>query len=468
MNKKRSYMATAGAVTCLIIAAIIVVNILFGVLDTKVNLKFDLTKDKLLSFSESTVDTLKNLDTEVAMYSLIPEEADNELVNQIREIAEKYAKMSSKITYKVIDSEKNPDFVQKYASIGEGINRYSIIFETDKRFKVVDLNDALSFDSTGQTVQYISAEKLFTTALIYVTNDKTTKIAVTEGHGEMAPASYFQAILKDEGYEVESINLMTADIPEDVNSLIITTPEKDYDAVEIDKIDAFLDKGNSIQLLMPPLGVELPKLESYLAEWGIEFYPGYVAETNKNNYYQTEVYLIPEFVKSDITEAFISSGLKMLFPGSRAIKPNENPYINEQVLLTTTDKGIIKANIEDISEGGIVAVEGDIEGKANLASIVTKELDNGNKAKIFVSGGINFIQQSLLESSFVNSDFYMNTVAYLCDNEANIMIRAKDISTPMITVSALMGIIYGVVTVIIIPLILIIAGIVVWLRRRHL
>lgn len=468
MKNKRNYMATAGAVTCLIIAAIIVVNILFGVLGTKINLKLDMTKDKLLSFSEATVDTLNNLDTDVNVYSLIPEEADSELVNQLRSIVEKYAKMSSKITYKVIDAEKNPDFMQKYASIGEGINQYSIIFETDKRFKVVDLNDALGFDSTGQTIEYISAEKLFTTALLYVTNDRTIKIAVADGHGEMASAAYFQAVLGDEGYEVESINLLTEDIPEDINSIIITTPEKDYDPVEIDKIDAFLDKGNSIQFLMPPTGSELPKLEAYLAEWGIEFYPGYVAETDKANYYQSQVYLMPNMVNCDVTKGLITADLKLLFPGSRAIKPNENQYVNEQVLLTTTDKAIIKTNIDDISEGEIVATDSDIVGTANLVSIVTKDLDDDKQARILVSGGINFIQQSLLESNFANKDFYMNSVAYLIDNESNIYIRAKDVSTPMITVSALMGIIYGVVTVFVIPLVLLIAGLVIWLRRRHL
>ena len=285
----------------------------------------------------------------------------------------------------------------------------------------------------------------------------------------MASAAYFEAILTDEGYEVESINLMTSDIPEDMNSIIISTPEKDYDPVEIDKIDAFLDKGNSLQVLMPPTGTAFPKLESYLAEWGIEFQPGYVAETDKNHYYQTQVYLIPEMVNSDVTSGLINGGMMLLFPGSRAIKPNTNQYVTEQVLLTTTDKAIVKTNINaELTEGEITAGEGDLVEKSNLASIVTKQVGDELEAKIFVSGGINFIQQTLLESNFANKDFYMNTIASLTDNDANIFIRAKDISTPMITVTALMGIIYGAVTVIIIPLALLIAGLVIWLRSRHL
>ena len=145
MNNKKNYMATAGVVTSLVIVAIIVVNILFGVLGTKVNLKIDLTKDKLLSFSEPTIETLKNLETDVNVYSIVPSSAEGELITQIREIIEKYAKLSPKIHYQVVDTEKNPQFIRKYMTTGEGVSQYSVIFETDKRFRTVDLNDALEY-----------------------------------------------------------------------------------------------------------------------------------------------------------------------------------------------------------------------------------------------------------------------------------------------------------------------------------
>lgn len=469
MKNKKKYMATAGTITCLIIAAIIVVNILFGVLGTKVNLKLDMTKDNLLSFSEATIETISNLQTDVNIYSLIPESAEGDLVNQLRQIIEKYAKLSSKINYKVVDSEKNPDFVRKYSTLGQAINQYCVIFETEKRFKVVNLYDVLEYDYTGQMVESISAEKLFTTALLYVTSEKTVKVGISEGHGELASTAYFETILKEEGYEVESINLLTSDIPDDMNSIIISTPERDYDSSVIEKIDAFLQKGNTLQIFMHPTGVDFPKLESYLAEWGIEFKPGFVAETDKNHYYQTQLYLIPEILSSDITDGIINNGMMLLYPGSRGIKENTNQYVSEQILLTTTDKAIVKTNFNDeITEGEVAASEGDVVEKSTLASIVTKQLDSGKEAKIFVSGGINFIQQSLLESSFANKDFYMNTVASLTDNDTNIIIRAKDVSTPIISVTVLMGLVYGAITVIVIPLALLITGLVIWLRRRHL
>ena len=62
----------------------------------------------------------------------------------------------------------------------------------------------------------------------------------------------------------------------------------------------------------------------------------------------------------------------------------------------------------------------------------------------------------------------MNAIAAITDNETNIAIRAKDVSTSYITVTVLMGIILGALTIVVIPLALLIAGLAIWLRRRHL
>ncbi len=469
MKKINNYMATAGIITCLLIVAIIIVNVLVGAIATKVNLKIDMTKDNILSFSDATKDTLSQLDSEINVYSLIPDDESSSIVNQLREIIEKYSKMSSKINYQVVDTEKNPEFVQKYANTGENVSIYSVIFESDKRHKIVDLNDAISINSTTGSIEYISAEKLFTSAILYVVSDKTTKIGVVEGHGEIASSSYFDGLLKDEGYVVESVNLMTGDIPADVNMLIVSTPEKDFDFTEIEKIDSFLDNGNSIQVLMAPTIAKLDNLYGYLSEWGVEFKPGYIAETNKNNYYQSQLFIIPKMVESDATADLINGNLMLLYPSSRGIKDNTSPYIIEQVLLTTSENAIVKSDVNEVvTDGQISAGANDYVEKSNLAVILEKQLDDDKSAKMFVSGGIQFIQQSLISSNFANNDFYMNTIASITDNETNIYIRAKDVSTPYITISALWGLVFGALTVIVIPLAFLITGLVIWMRRRHL
>ncbi len=470
MKSKNNYMATASIFTSLAIVVIILINVLIGAVAQKVNMNIDITPDKVLSFDDATYEVLEKLDQDVKVYSLMPDTNSSQIVNQLREIIEKYAKISSKIKYSVIDVDKNPEFIQSYAAKGEYISSaYTVIFETDKRSRVIDLNDAIMWDENGNTVHSISAEKLFTSAIMYVTSDKMVKIGVVDGHGELASPSYFEGLLSSEGYSVEGVNLITSDIPEDINMLIISTPEKDFDASEIDKIDAFLDKGNSAQFFMAPTDANLPNLDSYLKEWGVEFTPGYIAETDKNHYYQSQLFIIPEYIDNDVTKDIADRGLMLLYPTCRGIAENSNPYITEEVLLSTTESAVIKPDINaEIRDGEITAEEGDIKGKTNLAVILNKQINDDTFSKIFVSGGINFIQQSLITSNFANNDFYLNTIAALSENDSSIYIRAKDVSTQFMTISALWALIFAGVTVVVIPLALIIAGIVIWLRRRHL
>ncbi len=470
MKKKKNYMATAGIITILVIVAIIVVNILFSAIGTKVNLKIDMTRDKILSFDDATIAVLDKLDEEVKVYSMIPDSSDGTVIDQVREILEKYSKLTSKIDYKVIDTEKNPDFARKYSTTGAPLSVYSVVFETDKRFKTVNLSDAILTDSTGQTIQSIAAEKLFTSAIMHVTSDKIAKLAVLEGHGELVGASYFSEMLKYEGYEVVPLNLMTDDIPEDIDSIIVTSPEKDFDAGEIDKIDDYLNKGKSLQVISTPGQPALQKYDSYLKEeWGIEFKPGFLAEDEAGFFYKKPIYLLPKINETEITADFIGKDLMVICPASMGIKKNENQNVKELVLLETSDECIVKVSqFDDMTADYHSLRDGDKKEISTVASIVSKELSDGKTARIFVSGGIDFLQQSLMESSFANKDFYFNTIAAICENNNNIYIRPKDISTPYITISALWVYIFGFITVVVIPLSLLIAGLVIWLRRRHL
>lgn len=478
MTKRRIHMANATVVTCLIIAVIIIVNVLFGALEKRVNLKIDMTRDSILSFSEPTLNMLKELDEEVRIYSLIPEGDQGTIGNQLRDIVEKYVTMSPKIKYKVIDSAKNPDFLRKYTEVGGALPNSSLIIETDKRFKVVDLQEAytyydMSYSENYGDMAFIGAEKLLTNAFLYVTNDVAVKIGVVEGHGEPG-SEYFSSLLGPEGYDIEAVDLTTGDIAEDINHLIIAAPQTDYQISEVEKIDAFLDKGYSMQYIADPLSPACTSLEAYLAsDWGIEFKEGFIVEQDTNHYTQSQLNLYPELVDCDINKNFINSGVNIVYPLCKGIKANSNPYVQEQVLAATTDKAIVKINTNvDDSQAEIVPAEGDVVEKSNLATIVSKQIDDTKTAKIFVSGSLYFVSRDAISSSENNSNyqFYLNVIASVTNNEKsmNVHIPYKDVSTPVVNMTFMEVCIYAGITIILIPVGLLIAGLVIWLRRRHL
>ena len=87
---------------------------------------------------------------------------------------------------------------------------------------------------------------------------------------------------------------------------------------------------------------------------------------------------------------------------------------------------------------------------------------------MFVSGTYEFINPTLKQVTTANEDFYNNIIAYSAGNESNIYIRSKNITPPFITLTEFQGYFYGALIVIIIPLAIVLYGLFVWMRRRHL
>ena len=458
MKKTNNFMITASVMTALIIVLIVVFNIFVGALGDKVNLKFDLSDNQVLSFSDETKAVLDNLEEDVNIYSLIPEDSKTKYHVHIRGIIEKYETMSNHIKYNVVNGEKNPELISKFKENGNIITNDCVIFETDKRYKVVDTAEAIA---STQDTSYLNAEKLFTSAIMTVSGENSVDIGVITGHGEPYTAVEYNYILSSEGYNIKDIDLLKEDIPDTTNMLIITAPKKDFDAKEIDKIDKFLDKGNSIQVLMSPEVKDVPNLTSYLGEWGVEMVSKFIADTDSDSYYNNPYYIFPQIVEgNDVTSDILMNNLKMIYPYSSGIKANSNPYIVEKVLLTTSDKAI---EVSDESE------QLDAQyNKYNLAVILEKPLDNDKSAKMFVSGTYEFINPTLKQVTTANEDYYNNIIQYFAGNESNIYIRAKNITPPFITLSQFQGYFYGAIIIIIIPLAIIIYGLIVWMRRRHL
>jgi ABC-2 type transport system permease protein len=192
----------------------------------------------------------------------------------------------------------------------------------------------------------------------------------------------------------------------------------------------------------------------------VEFVNKFIADTDADSYYDTPYFIFPKITEgNDITSDILTNNLKIIYPYSCGVKPNSSPYITEKVLLTTSEKAIA---VSDESE------KTDDYNKYNLAVILEKSIDNDKSAKMFVSGTYEFINPTLKQVTSANEDFYNNVIQYFAGNESNIYIRAKNITPPFITLSEFQGYFYGALTIIIIPLAIIIYGLIVWMRRRHL
>lgn len=464
MNFKKNYKIISAVMTCLIIAAVIGVNMIASILGSKIDLNIDLTKSKVLSLSDLTKQTLEKLDTNVRIKSLIPESASDSygIYESMDLLLKKYDKESDKITYTRVNTDREPAIFQKYKDeTGNDATEDSIIFETDSTYKVVDIANVAS---TANNMVLFGGEQLFTSAIEYVTSGNQPVIYVTEGHNEAGTSEFVSGVFANQMFVVKALNLVNGKVPDDASIVMILSPASDFLPEELDALSDYIDNGGNAVIAGPnELGHSTEKLNDFYLEYGISFSDGYVAEGSSKNYFNNLPFcIIPEMKEHDITKAI--EGLRTATIYSPVIYVNTAKNVKTQTILKSSEQSYIKSGREDVNY-----TAGDEKGPFSLAVLAEKTNDEGKISKIlFLSNSYYMHSTFLNDSGFANKDFIVNSVKYLSGSSSLMSIGPKDMTPQTIAIDAGEANMLTVLVIIIIPLAIFIFGFIVWLRRKNL
>ena len=325
-GRKLRYGGTSVAITALVIAAIIIVNVVFSLLTERFRWYADLTPDLHFTISDECFDLILESDEaededspiemldkfraenkqynadnglskgdegyrdeEVKVNILFCQERDileaDETTNYVVQNAEELrAKFPDYITTEYRDSKTNPSRFTKYlVSNTDTIDIDSVIIECGTEYRVRTLRSFFIF--LNDEAYGYNGEKAFASSILAVTRAEAPLACYTVNHGETimgkdANGNYvysFFSVLEDAGYKYMPIDLSTQEIPEECRILITFDPKSDFlsgkDGVsaesEIDKLDAFLEDRNSYMVFISPDTGELPQLEEFLGDWGL-------------------------------------------------------------------------------------------------------------------------------------------------------------------------------------------------------
>ncbi len=466
MKKIKLKMGLISAIiTAALIACVIIFNSIVALVGDKASLTVDLTRDKVYEFSDQTKDLMKNLDTEITAYCLIPDGTEGEYVDYIKTYLNKYKTLNKNFKVEYIDPYENPAFMQKY---NDGENKAevgSVIVTNDEEFKVITFEQIYTLNSVTNAVQ-IDMERKVTNAVMEVTGKLTTSnIYFTEGHNEYY-GDYITQLLGNEGYKCGDVNIAVNGIPEDADILISVIPTVDFTAEERDALDAFMDKGGKFVLIAGPQMPKLEKLDAYLEEWGIIPNHDFVVEVDSNSALSAGTGLpipVAKLQEHTITKKLVGAKnpLAMPTPVSFTVTSAKNDAY-AQKLLMTSEKAYGKTNLESQQ---IEKEEGDIAGPLCLAAISEKQTENASK--VLVIGSASAVLSSVLEEkSYLNGDFVLNSINYLSGSSAATSIRAKQISPETMIMTENQVAVSIIVLQYVLPALIIILGLIVWLRRR--
>ncbi len=471
--KNTKYKVNSWVITAVVVIAVILVNLIVTTISSKVPLKIDLTEDKIYEISDETKDILKNLDVGVKAYVLAPEENVSIIV---KEYIERYKQLTNKIDFQYIDIYKNQTMLTKYQQLGEAISEGDIILEYGDSYKVISVASLVkNLSSTGESsMSSLDLEAKLTNGILFVTGKVTeNNFYFLEGHGEAKTAT-FDTVIESKDNEIETISIINADIPEDADVLATVMPSTDFSKEECEKIDAFLDNGGKLIVLYSPGLNSCPRFESYLSEWGITPVHGAVVENDSTKSAGSPIEFFPTLQEHEITSNILSLKLPVMFVGGSMgfeILENNPQKATVTSLAKSSSNSFVETNLESQSPE---FNDGDLQGPVDLCVLSEKQVvtDSGEEktASIFVLGNalaVELTQQHTGNSA--NSEFTENTVTYLTNSSDSLQISSKIITTGLFTRpnDVVITVLYYVL-IWLIPCGLLIAGIVIWLKRRYL
>ena len=524
------------AVTAIVLAIIVVVNLIIGQLPSKL-LNWDLSETGIFSVSDTSKELLKDLDKDVTVE--VVAETGN-IDSRIEKFISIYGDLSSKLKVSYIDPVLHPEILTKY-----GISANSVVVSCEETGK----NQVISFSDiiVSQQNYYgysseseFDAEGQLTSAVAAVTSDNDKKIYLLRGHGESAISQELGELLTKNSMTTSNLNLLeTASVPDDCDLLIINNPTSDLGTDEYTELHNYLYQGGNVLLLRGVTDKELTNFNELMEDYGMTMVNSYIGD--RDRYYQraqSAFYFFPMITSNDTNVETTSSILVGAVAGMTASE-NTPEDVTLTTLLTTSNNAFREGNSNEATQFILAAsaqktVPADTESESELESgsdtaetektstesvseeastesitenaseEITSEATSENASeeaaseaasteestledvltdisvgntdgwletpsadsKLTVISASTMIDSSLIGNftGIENLNEFINIVSSYFDDVQNVSIPAKSLSVTYNTVTG--SNIWNALFIIIIPVFSIVAGLVVWIRRR--
>ena len=288
----KGYSGISGATIALFIAIIVVFNVAFYALAERYSWYAYTKASYEHEIGDVSRSYLGDLDTEGKTVRIIfcktkdRVEADS-VASLAHETAKQLAARHDFIEIEYVNIITEPGKVRKYLyetdpatgvekETGYVISSDSIIFDSGDEYMVQGLSNFFFLDSNSTILAY-NGEEVMLSMIHWVLTDDHKTVYFTVNHGESSGIALYN-ILVCAGYRVAELNLTLSDIPDDAAMIVVADPKYDFEKAqqgsginaELDKLESYLADGGKLFVSIDPLSGELPHLDAFLAEWGMQ------------------------------------------------------------------------------------------------------------------------------------------------------------------------------------------------------
>ena len=454
-GKTAAYGLNSGVTTLLVLGIVGVMNFMAY----RYPQKLDLTQNKIHTFSDQTIKLVKGLKSPIKAIFY----AKAQQKEQFKLLLENYKSLSPQFEIEVVDPDREPTRAKQ-----AGIKKYGtlVLLNGTHEAKVEDLS-----------------EEKITNSLIKILKSKSPTLCSLTGHGEKSFSaqdaegySSMKKALMDQSYEIREFSLVQeGKIPESCDALAILGPTKSFFDAETQAIKKYLAEGGRA-ILAVDINIKgseyAPELVNILQDWNIKPKVAFVVDPISRLFgVDSSVAILPTFSKDHpITRDFQPN---CAFPFTRPLEviAGAPPSLHVQWLGETTPKSWAVTRFKELSKGEVkLDPAQDQQGPFHAAIAVEgKQKDShATRNTRLVTFGSSFFATNSFARYAGNLDFFVNSVSWVLEDESLISIRAKDASVGRLEMNQKTGTLIFLLTVVAIPLIISVGGIIIWVLRKRL
>ena len=437
-----------------ILAILLMIGILFIInfLVVRHGGRWDLSETQRFSLAPQTFEVLGQLKEDIHILVFAHERSPG--FNAYRDLLDTYSHVSPHIQVSFIDPEKKPRVARK--------------------FNITKVDTAV-FQRGEQTFQVTKpTEANLTSGLLRVTHDEKKRIVFLEGHGERRikdmenrGLSFFQERLETQGYEVDrGLFSKDAAILPSTTVLIIAGPREPLINSETLHIQDFVQNGGRVLFLIDPETTS--GLDPLLAQWGLTLGPGIIVDPeDRVSQSSPTALLVRRFTKHAITNGVTAP---LLLPVSQDISFDQTQALEWSFTSLTQSSEESWAETDFSRTDPKFQVGEDRKGPFSLAAALefSDRANHGSSHPSTVIIGNSAFASNAYAKFPGNTDFLLNAIAWLAQEDALMSISAKDPAFEPFIPNPTQEHMLLAIQVFSVPLLLLFLGITIWRRRSQL
>lgn len=440
---------------------------LLGYFGREFRFEADWTYGNRNSLSQPTQTLLQRLEQPLKFIAYIPDRPDLEA--ELRKMADKYRRIKPDTSIEFVNPDLDParakqDGIQYTGQLAIHLGEHSEVVE-----------------ATG--------EEIIANAIQRMSRGGERLVVFLEGHGERNPLAQestgmaqLVANLQRNGFHIQPHNLVrTQSIPQNASFVVIASPQQELLPGEVEVLKKYLEQGGNLLWLQDPGGLHgLQPLEALL---GLQVFDGTIVDANQAlqqllGINHPAVVPVVDYSNAEVVQKL--AGTQTVFPFATVVARDPQAGEKDGALawqadefLTTLPTSWLESS--GVLEGAVKFDEGsnDRAGPLPMGVILTRTLEAATdkpdtkprEQRVAVIGDSDFMLNSFIGQG-ANLDLATNLFNWLSADDKLLQVPVIRAPDSQLELGETAGLVLGALFLLVLPLGLLLAGVLIWWRRR--